>query len=144
MQMGKRVKFVDNTYLDASSVIYNGALLSTIFNNNMQSPEGYVEIVGGIMIQWGIASGTGYKTFPKPFNNGCLCVISDGVWNPNSSPAYKTLSGVSDWDKIGFYLGTFGFIYVGEYQESIYTQSYRSINSSAGFSGTTRWVAIGY
>ena len=141
--MSKAIKYKNKNYVDSNGIVYNKKTLSEIFNNNSKSPYGYAEIGGGIIFQWGTANGTGYKNFNKPFPNYCLIVICDGAW-ANVNPAYKTLSGVDNWDKNGFTLGSFGYMKVGEYGESIDSQSYRGFTSTANFGGVTRWFAIGY
>lgn len=141
--MARKIKLKNETYIDSSSVMHNRSSLSNVFNNNLKGANGYLETPSGFLIQWGTANGTGYKNFPKPFTNGCLFVICDGAW-ANVNPSYKTLSGITNWDKNGFTLGSFGYMKVGEYGESISTQSYRSFTGIANFAGITRWLAIGY
>jgi len=122
----------------------DGSVFPKILREFSAGGNGYARLSDGLIIQWGNTNGTGYRSFPKPFPNACLIVISDGMWASGSNPAYKTLSGIDGWDKNGFTLGTFGYMGTGNYGEAIGTQSYRNITPIPNFAGQTRWLAIGY
>lgn len=119
-------------------------LLSTIFNTQLDSDSGYIDLGNSLILQWGVASGTGQKSFNKEFPNACMTVIATPNWASTSNPAYVTISAIGGFDKTGFMLGSFGYMNVGSYLESTTTQSYRAMTPSANFGGGTRWFSIGY
>lgn len=115
-----------------------------IINDLDLTSPGYITLPGGLIIQWGLFTGTGITNFPIPFPNACLIVLSDGMWAINSNPPYKTLSAVENWTKTGFTRGTFGLIQTGNFNEALATHSYRTISAIANFGGQSRWIAIGH
>lgn len=124
--------------------IFGEKLFPSILRDKTLSENGYMHLSDGVIIQWGNFSGTGFKNFPIEFPNACFIVTSSGIWASDSNPAYLNMSGVRSWTKIGFYHGSFGFFKVGNYGETISTQSYREISSVANFGGQSRYIAIGY
>lgn len=137
-------KLINTTIKLGTGTLLNEALLDHFISSRPSNAAGYEQLPSGLIIQWGNATGTGFKAFPKAFPNACLSVIVAGTWNASSNPAYVTLSGVGAWEKTGFQLGTFGYIHVGAYGENIATQSYRGMVEKANFAGESRWFAIGY
>lgn len=112
--------------------------------NYRYSDYGWCTFPNGIIIQWGIFTGSGTKTFPKVFPNNCLMVVSSPMGSSTSNPPYITISGVSYWNKSEFSAMTVGYMKTGDYGEDIMTQYYRGISAVTNFGGATRYIAIGY
>lgn len=121
-------------------IIYEGDMSKTSLSNN-----GYTQLSNGLIIQWGRVTGTGNKSFPKPFPTACCIVIAGRSHAGDSNPHYITLSGVVGWDRSSFYIVSGGYISMGNYQTDLSGDYYRgAIVGMQNFGGPTDYIAIGY
>ena len=106
--------------------------------------SGYNQLSSGLIIQWGVTTGTGYRNFPKRFPNKCVMVISVGAHAGNTNPHYITNSGAVWWDAGGFYIVSAGYHGVGQYQTDVAGDSYYGSYGNPNFAGPSRYIALGY
>lgn len=108
--MAKAIKFTNDTYLDDSSISVSRNVLDTVINNKLFEQNGYQDLPGGLILQWGNNYSAGITVnqyekdiaFKKNFPNSCLMVVAcvddpryGGMWFNNGV-------GVLNWDKHKF------------------------------------------
>ena len=98
------------------------------------TPDGYVKLPGGLIIQWGLSTNTnsvgiGYmgQAFPIPFPNECLTVNCQTITGGPTFPSRGCSLASISMDPLGF-----SWI------------NYDAANAVSGGGDSIRWIAIGH